>query len=134
MCIRDRLFWEHNYYGEVRYRVEATETIPPGRQILSAEIKVDKEGKPGTGGNVTLRIGKKKVGEGRFEQQVFGYFTVNETFDVGCDTVSPVSDLYQSPFAFTGTILRVMVDITEASFEDLAAHYEMRARLAMATQ
>jgi len=28
----------------------------------------------------------------------------------------------------------VMVDITEASFEDLAAHHEMRARLAMATQ
>jgi len=73
-------------------------------------------------------------GEGRFEQQVAGYFTVNETFDVGCDTVSPVSDLYQSPFAFTGTILRVMVDITEASFEDLAAQHEMHARLAMATQ
>ena len=48
------------------------------------------------------------------------YFTVNETFDVGCDTVSPVSDLYQSPFAFTGTILRVMVDISETTFEDLA--------------
>jgi len=45
-----------------------------------------------------------------------------------------VSDLYQSPFAFTGTILRVMVDITEVSFEDLAAQHEMHARLAMATQ
>jgi arylsulfatase len=43
--------------------VESTETIQPGRQILSAEIKVDKEGKPGTGGTTTLRIGKKKVGE-----------------------------------------------------------------------
>jgi arylsulfatase len=78
--------------------VESTETIQPGRQILSAEIKVDKEGKPGTGGTTTLRIGKKKVGEGVFETQVYGYFTVNETFDVGCDTVSPVSDLYESPF------------------------------------
>jgi len=56
------------------------------------------------------------------------------TFDVGCDTVSPVSDLYQSPFAFTGTILRVVVDIIEASFEDPAAQHEMRAPLAMATQ
>jgi arylsulfatase len=102
--------------------------------VLSAEVKVDKQGKFGTGGAVTLRLGKKAIGEGRFEQQVAGYFTVNETFDVGCDTVSPVSDQYQSPFAFTGTILRVMVDITEASFEDLAAHHEMRARLAMATQ
>jgi hypothetical protein len=72
--------------------------------------------------------------EGRFDQQVAGYFTVNETFDVGCDTVSPVSDLYESPFVFTGTILRVMVDISETTFEDLAAQHEMHARLAMATQ
>jgi arylsulfatase len=130
----NKLYWEHNYYGEVRYRVESTETIPPGRQILSAEIKVDKEGKPGTGGTTTLRIGKKKVGEGRFEQQVFGYFTVNETFDVGCDTVSPVSDLYESPFPFTGEIIKVMVDVSEATFEELAAQHELRARVAMATQ
>jgi len=130
----NKLYWEHNYYGEVRYRVESTETIPPGRQILSAEIKVDKEGKPGTGGTTTLRIGKKKVGEGRFEQQVFGYFTVNETFDVGCDTVSPVSDLYESPFPFTGEIVKVMVDVSEATFEELAAQHELRARVAMATQ
>jgi len=130
----NKLYWEHNYYGEVRYRVESTEAIPPGRQILSAEIKVDKEGKPGTGGTTTLRIGKKKVGEGRFETQVYGYFTVNETFDVGCDTVSPVSDLYESPFPFTGEIIKVMVDVSEATFEELAAQHELRARVAMATQ
>ena len=102
--------------------------------MLSAHEKVDKEGKFGTGGNVTLRLGKKTIGEGRFEQQVAGYFTINETFDVGCDTVSPVSDHYESPFAFTAKILRVMVDISETTFEDLAAHHEMRARLAMAAQ
>ena len=102
--------------------------------MLSAEVKVDKQGKFGTGGAVTLRLDQTTIGEGRFEQQVAGYFTVNETFDVGCDTVSPVSDQYESPFPFTGTILRVMVDITEASFDDLAAQHEMRARLAMATQ
>jgi len=130
----NKLFWEHNYYGEVRYRVESKETVQPGRQILSAEIRVDKEGKPGTGGNVTLRIGKKKVGEGRFEKQVYGYFTVNETFDVGCDTVSPVSDMYESPFPFTGEIVKVMVDVSEATFEELAEQHEIRARVAMATQ
>jgi len=115
-----KLHWEHNYYNETRYRVTSTEKIPPGPQVLSAEIKVDQEGKPGTGGAVTLRLGKKNIGEGRFERQVYGYFTVNETFDVGCDTVSPVSDLYQSPFAFTGRIIKVMVDVTEATFEELA--------------
>jgi arylsulfatase A-like enzyme len=129
-----KLYWEHNYYNEIRYRVVSTETIPPGRHVLSAEIKVDKEGRFGTGGNVTLRMGKKKIGEGRFEKQVAGYFTVNETFDIGCDTVSPVSDLYESPFPFTGEIIKVMVDVSEATFEELVEQHEVRARIAMATQ
>jgi hypothetical protein len=85
-------------------------------------------------GSSTKPVGYEDDWRGRFEQQVAGYFTVNETFDVGCDTVSPVSDLYESPFAFTGTILRVMVDISETTFEDLAAQHEMHARLALATQ
>jgi len=129
-----KLHWEHNYYNEVHYRVSSTEAIPPGRHVLSAEVNVDKQGEFGTGGNVTLRLGKKKIGEGRFEKQVAGFFTANESFDVGCDTCSPVSELYESPFVFTGTILRVVVDITEATFKDLAAQHEAHARLAMATQ
>ena len=129
-----KLHWEHNYYNEVRYRVSSTETIPPGHQMLSAEVIVDKQGKFGTGGKVTLRLAKKKIGEGRFEKQIAGFFTANESFDVGCDTVSPVSNLYETPFAFTGEIVKVMVDVSESTFEDLAAHHEARARFAMATQ
>jgi arylsulfatase A-like enzyme len=129
-----KLHWEHNYYNEVHYRVSSTETIPPGRHVLSAEVKVDKEGKFGTGGTVTLRLGKKAIGNGRFEKQVAGYFTANEGFDVGCDTCSPVSELYKSPFAFTGEIIKVMVDVSEATFENLAQQHEIRARFAMATQ
>jgi arylsulfatase A-like enzyme len=130
----NKLHWEHNYYNEIHYRVSSTETISSGSHVLSAEIKVDKEGDFGTGGSVTLRLGKKAIGEGRFEKQVAGFFTANESFDVGCDTCSPVSDLYESPFTFTGKILRVMVDITEATFKDLAAQHEAHARFAMATQ
>jgi len=129
-----RLYWEHNYYNEVRYRVSTTETIPAGRQVLSAEVKVDKQGKFETGGAVTLRLGKKAIGEGRFEKQIGGFFTANESFDVGCDTVSPVSDLYETPFSFTGKIIKVMVDVSEATFEDLAEEHKARARFAMATQ
>jgi arylsulfatase len=102
--------------------------------VLSAEVKVDKQGKFETGGTVTLRLDKKAIGEGRFEKQIGGFFTANESFDIGCDTCSPVSDLYKTPFAFNGTLIRVMVDVSEATFEDLAAQHEAQARLAMATQ
>ena len=126
--------WEHNYYNEVHYRVSSEQTIPSGHHVLSAEIKVDEEGKFGTGGQVTLRLGEKTIGEGRFDKQVAGFFTANESFDIGCDTCSPVSELYESPFAFTGTILHVMIDVSDATFAELAAHNEVRARFAMATQ
>jgi hypothetical protein len=129
-----KLHWEHNYYNEIHYRVTSTETIPPGRHVLSAEVVVDEENTFGTGGEVTLRLGKQTIGQGRFDQQVAGYFTANETFDVGCDTCSPVSDLYESPFAFTGQINKVMVDISEATFDQLAEQHEMHVRFALATQ
>ena len=129
-----RLHWEHNFYNETRYRVSSTAPIPAGRRVLSAEVKVDKEGKFETSGSVTLRLDKTTVGEGRFEKQIGGFFTANESFDIGCDTCSPVSDQYETPFAFTGTIHRVLVDTSEATFEDLAAHHEQLARYAMATQ
>ena len=111
-------------------RVSSTESLPSGHCIASAEVVVDEEGKPGTGGTVTLRLGEKVIGKGRFERQVPYRFTVNETFDIGCDTITPVSKEYETPFAFTGTIKRVLVDISDASFDDLAA----RARVAMAIQ
>jgi hypothetical protein len=129
-----KLHWEHNYYNETRYRVSSTAPIPAGRHALSAEVKVDREGKFETGGSVTLRLDKAPIGEGRFEKQIGGFFTANESFDIGCDTVSPVSDRYETPFAFTGTIHRVLIDTSEATFEDLAAHHEQLARYAMATQ
>jgi arylsulfatase A-like enzyme len=129
-----KLHWEHNFYNEARYRVSSTAPIPPGHHALSAEVKVDKEGKFETGGSVTLRLDKTTIGEGRFDKQIGGFFTANESFDVGCDTCSPVSDQYETPFAFTGIIHRVLVDTSEATFEDLAAHREQLARYAMATQ
>ena len=129
-----KLHWEHNFYNETRYRVSSTAAISPGHHVLSAEVKVDKEGKFETGGSVTLRLDKTTIGEGRFDKQIGGFFTANESFDIGCDTCSPVSDQYETPFAFTGTIHRVLVDTSEATFEDLAAHHEQLARYARAMQ
>ena len=123
------LVWEHNWFNEIRYRVTSADPIPAGHQVVSAEIRVD-DNTPGTGGNVTLRLGQTIIGQGRFDQQIPYRFTVNETFDIGCSTITPVSDLYRSPATFTGTIERIMIDTAGAAFDDLAT----RARIAMALQ
>jgi arylsulfatase len=39
---------------------------------------------------------------------------VEETFDTGRDAGLPVSDAYDSPFPFTGTIKKVVVDLAPA--------------------
>ena len=40
-------------------------------------------------------------------------FSADETFDIGCDTGSPVSSDYRSPFRFTGTIKKVEIKLEE---------------------
>lgn len=121
LFIKDnKLHWEHNWFNEDRYLVSSETELKPGAQVVSAEIKVDDDGTFGTGGTVTLRCGTDVIGTGRFEKQVPYRYTVQESFDVGCDTVTPVSNQYTSPFTFTGELERVMVDVTGKPFEQLA--------------
>ena len=47
---------------------------------------------------------------------------------VGADTGAPVTPDYQPPFRFTGTIIRVIVDVSGEHVEDYEA--EMRVFLA----
>jgi len=126
----NRLVWEHNWFSDERYRVTSDEPLPAGHHIVSADIRVDDPTQPGTGGTVTLRVGETEIGNGRFDKQVPFRFTVNETLDIGCDTITAVSDLYESPARFTGTLHRVLIDVTGQSFVDLAT----KVRIALATQ
>ena len=130
-----KLHWEHNWFNESRYTVSSTQTIPGGHHTLSVEIVVDEEKAFGGGGTARLRIGDEVVGEGRFDKQVGGRFTVNESFDVGCDTVTPVSQDYESPFAFTGTIERVLVDVSATAFDELSQEAKtVHGKIAMGLQ
>jgi hypothetical protein len=130
-----KLHWEHNWFNTSRYRVSLQDRIPPGRHVLSVEVVVDEENKPGVGGKAILHMGDKAIAEGRFDKQVPYRFTVNEGFDVGSDTISPVSDQYESPFLSTGKLKRVVIDISKASFAELSEEAEAaRAKVMMGAQ
>jgi len=45
------------------------------------------------------------------DKTILGRFSADETFDTGLDTGSPVSNLYQSPFKFTGTLNKIEINI-----------------------
>jgi arylsulfatase len=79
-----------------------------------AEILVDfaSEGgeKPGAGGTVTLSVDGTQVAQETMAATVPGRFGA-DTFGVGEDSGQPVTTDYEVPFAFTGTIEKVVIDI-----------------------
>jgi arylsulfatase len=53
-----------------------------------------------------------EVGRGRIEQSIGRRFSLDETWDVGEDTGTPVDfDTYDVPFTFNGELERVTVDL-----------------------
>jgi arylsulfatase A-like enzyme len=101
--------YEYNYFAHERYRITSSETLSPGPALIRVDFKYDGGG-IGKGGTTTLFINDKKVGEGRIEKTCLSRFGA-ESFDVGMDNGSPVSEAYESPFAYAGTIKKVTINI-----------------------
>jgi arylsulfatase len=78
--------------------------------VIRVDFKYD--GGIGKGGTATLFINDKKVGEGRVEKTCPSRFGA-ESFDVGMDNGSPVSEAYEPPFAYAGTIKNVEIKIQD---------------------
>ena len=68
------------------------------------DFKYDGPG-PGKGGSGVLTVDGKEVAKKTIPHSVPLIMTVDENFDIGVDTRTPVDDLaYDVPFQFTGTI------------------------------
>ncbi len=103
-----RMGWVDRY----RWVITSSEKLSPGSSTICFEFAYD--GGVGRGGTGRLYINGKKVGEGRVERTNPVRFSFEETFDTGRDTGLPVSEAYEGPFPFTGTIQQVVVDIAPA--------------------
>ena len=60
----------------------------------------------------------------------FGY-SLDETFDVGCDKGSPVTDEYAPLAVFTGRLIKVDFDLKPDFQHDPDAHTEAQLKMAM---
>jgi hypothetical protein len=65
-------------------------------------------------GTGELYANGKKVAEGAIDKTVGGAFSLSETFDVGVDNGTPVSNNYKAKdhFPFTGKIDKVVITLT----------------------
>jgi arylsulfatase len=128
-----RLKYCYNFYGLKRYYAESYTTLPEGRHQVRVEFAYDGGG-PAKGGNVTLFVDGKPVGEGRVDQTEPALFSADETCDIGTEYGSLVTSDYGRR-EFTGTVNWVELAIGEDAKQ--ADHYlnaEDRLQLAMAIQ
>ena len=89
-----------------------SEALPRGKVTLAVNLVY--EGKPhelGKPAEVTIAANGRKVGGGRLPRTVPLNFSLGEGVDIGMDIGSAVDFTYKLPFAFTGTVEKVTVEL-----------------------
>ncbi len=95
-----------------KYRIASNQKLSPGKHTVRFDFKYDGGG-IGKGGTGTLLVDGQQVAQGRIERTVRIRFSLDETFDVGEDTGTPVIEDYaaQLPYKFTGTLAKLTIDL-----------------------
>jgi len=94
----------YNFLDLERFRWEGQQALAPGKHTLVFDFKYDGPGF-GKGGTGVLRVDDKDVATRKVPHTIPFIMAIDETFDVGVDTRTPVDDKdYQVPFRFTGKL------------------------------
>ena len=101
----------YNFLGLQEYKVSAPHALASGKATVRMNFDYDGGG-IGKGGTATLLVNGEKVASGRIERTQAIAFSADETAGVGQDDATPVSSDYkEGDNAFTGKILKVVVDV-----------------------
>ena len=69
----------------------------------------------GKGGEIVMTANGDKIAGGRLERTIPIQFSLGEGIDIGMDIGSPIDFTYALPFAFTGKIEQVTVELKPAA-------------------
>jgi arylsulfatase len=100
--------FHYNFANIEHYSIGAGQALKPGKHTIVFDFLHDGGGL-GKGGTGTLSVDGKEVARGRIGKTVPFRLSLDETFDVGEDTGTPVSLSYDVPFRFTGKLEKVVV-------------------------
>jgi arylsulfatase A-like enzyme/uncharacterized membrane protein len=111
----------YQYLGIDTYKQTSTKPVPKGDVKVKMLFEID-EPKPGSGGNVTLWANDEKIGEGRMDKTISLIFTTYAGMDIGRDNGGVVDLAYEdrAPYAFTGAIRNVVIDLAPATPKQLS--------------
>jgi hypothetical protein len=82
------------------------------------------------GGTGVLSVDAKVLARQKVEHTIPFLMTLDESFDIGADTRTPVDDSYKVPFRFTGTIDKLTFKV---GHEQVTAEDRERIQRALAT-
>jgi arylsulfatase A-like enzyme len=120
-----KLHYVHNYLGVQEFLVSSTHNVPEGPVELRFEFaptgKPDLAKGKGSAGRVQLYINGKLSGQGELPVTIPLTISISEGLECGRDSCSQVSTQYSAPFAFTGVIHEVVVDVSGDLIEDKEA-------------
>ena len=122
----------YNLANVAHYSIVSKHALKPGKHTVVFDFKYNSGG-IGKGGTGTLSVDGKQVAQGRIDRTTPFRFSLDETFDVGEDTGTPVSLDYDVPFKFTGQIEKVVINLGEtklsAADQDKLQDMERKAKL-----
>ncbi len=93
------------------------DALKPGKHTIVFDFKYDGPG-PGKGGTGVLTVDGKELARKTIPHTIPLLMSIDETFDVGIDTRTPVDDDYQVPFRFTGTINKLTFNLGPEQLTD----------------
>jgi len=105
MFMKDgRLYYDYNFLDGVHYTLKSP---PLQKGMTEMKFRFTRTGPfAGTG---ELYVNGDKVGEVEMPRMHISTYSLAETFDVGLDTGTQVSKLYDGPFQFSGELDRVII-------------------------
>jgi len=114
-----KLKYLYNLVGLRQTAIESTQVLTAGKHQVRMEFAYDGGGLA-KGGNVTLYIDGKAVGNGRIEATAPIVFSADETSDVGLKRGSPmIAEMPAEKSAFNGTVEVVVIETSGDSTDHL---------------
>jgi arylsulfatase A-like enzyme len=93
------------------------DALKPGKHTIVFDFKYDGPG-PGKGGEGAFTVDGKEIARKKIDHTIPLLMAIDETFDVGSDTRTPVNDDYKLPFRFTGTIDKLTFNLGPEQLTD----------------
>jgi arylsulfatase A-like enzyme len=134
--LKGKPVFTYNLVDLERFRWEGQDALTPGKHTIVYDFKYDGPGF-GKGGSGVLSVDGKQVASKTIPHTIPFLMSIDETFDIGIDTRTPVDDNdYQVPFAFNGTIDKLTINLKPApmSAEEQKAWHEAATRVNLAAE